>query len=433
MKRLWDKLFRKLQTPAKGQSLVELAIIFPIVMFMLVGVFEVGWALRGYFVMVNANREATRFAIRPKYLDFSIKDPTTVGYDTVATHAVSSIASQLPIDFTDKGSIIITHLVADTGFACDPDPHPSDPPCDCDAFIDPAQNFGQTQVYTYDDLVRHPAYPGFEYYAQAYPTHTITATLVDYTKEISELVHQNNKFNCELQQKGGNLSANNLIITEFFYEQPQLFGFPLISNPYTDPVPLYTHTTMRLIKAARGGGTDSDPEIVGPVCEAYPIVVHKDTIQYGLDEDDPGNKINQEVDIFDGNGSGDVGWLSWHPGEQNEPYLEDELRTSRTPLNDYTNARDSSDHNLSVGDWVATLQGVNAGVNGPQAGLVDALVGKKIRIPVWDDFDASGNPDAYHIIGFAWVRIEDDDDITLPAKVIKATYLGPAADACTDP
>jgi hypothetical protein len=344
------------------------------------------------------------------------------------------MAKQLPIDFTDNGSIIITHLVVDTGYACDPDPSPGGGPpttCDCDAFTDQAQNYGAAQAYTYDDLIRSPADPGFEYFAQAYPTHTITATLIDYSKEISELVHQNNKFNCEIQQKGGNPSANNLIITEILYEQPQLFGFPIISNPYTDPLPLYTHTTMRLIKASRGGSSGSDPEIVGPACEAYPFIVRDINVDY---YSDPSSYLNQEVDILDGAGPSDFGFLSWNPNpsSNSSEYLEDELITSRMALNDFTNAKDANDHELSVGDWVASLSGVNASVLANSEGILATLEKKKIRIPVWGNFDRIGPRDIYEIVGFAWVRIESVPTTAQMSsnKEIKATYLGPANEGC---
>ena len=60
-----------LTRPAKGQSLVEMAIITPLLIFFMLGIFEVGWALRNYLVLVNVNREITRFAVRPGYLNFS--------------------------------------------------------------------------------------------------------------------------------------------------------------------------------------------------------------------------------------------------------------------------------------------------------------------------------------------------------------------------
>jgi hypothetical protein len=52
-----------------GQSLVETAIITPLLLVMLLGVFEVGSAIRAYIVLLNANREAARFLARGLYTD----------------------------------------------------------------------------------------------------------------------------------------------------------------------------------------------------------------------------------------------------------------------------------------------------------------------------------------------------------------------------
>lgn len=435
IKNLFDLFVRKLRQSTRGQSLVEMAVVAPLAIFMLIGVFEVGWALRGYVVLVNANREVTRFAIRPGYLDYSdpLKERETVGYNRVFTHAHTTIAEQLPLDFDTNSRLVISHLVVDTGLPCDPEEVPDIQDCKCERFTDPTYNFNATQVYTYDDLILHPGLPGQEYYVQAYPTRTLTATLFNYEVEVEERARENNKFNCELMKKGGIPSANNYIITEVSYDQPQLFGFPLVSNPLTDPVPLYTHTTMRMVTGARSG---ENADTVGPVCDAYPIIVHKDTIQYRVTGPDGKEvKFGQKVDIFDGNGGSDFGWLAWNPdnsvGSNSTPYLRDALRTANTPLNDYTNARDPNDHMLSVNDYVASMQGDKAAVESSDA-LLSALIGKIIRIPVWDTFHpgTGGQRDAYHIIGFAWVRIEQKSDIDLPGKDVQATYLGDASDSC---
>ncbi len=407
-----------------GQSLVEVAIIAPIAIFMMIGAFEVGWALRGYLTMVNVNREATRFAIRPGYLDYSIKDAETVGYNRVLTHTYGTLGDQLPLDFENNSKLIISHLVVHTGWPCDPENDIAD--CNCDEFVNPASNFNQTQVYTYDDLILHPDMSGFDYYAYAYPTHTLTATLINYPQQVEERIRQNNRFNCEILKKDGLPSANNYVITELFYEQPQLFGFPLVSNPLTDPVPLYTHTSMRIVNSRADEAVDT----IGPVCDAYPIVVHEDTIKYKT-----GTKIGHKLDIFDGNGGSDFGWLAWNPdnssGSESTPYLRDELWTSYTPMNDFTDAREPTDHTLSVGDYVASIDGDKAAVESSDH-LVSALIGKEIRIPVWDTFSPGlgTDRDAYHIVGFAWVRIEAASDIDLPGKTIMATYLGPADEPC---
>lgn len=443
--------FKRMLTGSdKGQSLVEMAIITPLLIFLLLGVFEVGWALRGYLVLVNVNREITRFSVRPGYLNFSTEADVITSYLRVRDWTVTSLSGQLNMVFSDTGvitntgntTLIVSHVVVDTGLPCeDINTKPDD--CDCDQITD----LNYTNVFTYDDLIIYPDIPGMEYQRGEFgPKETQTGvrdTRIDFDDLLYNdnnhdgikddddgLIPRNNKFNCELIKKGGIPSSNNLIITELFYDQPQLFGFPLISNPFTDPVPLYTHTTMRIVGAARSSGHESGSltdniDTIGPLCDAFPFVVATDTIKFGTDD-----KLNQQVDIFDGPGGSDWGWLAWNPGSYNdETYLENELKYSTISLNDFTNARVSSDHTLSAGDWVTSLQGVNSAVESSE-GLVSALINKKIRIPVWDSFDTSGSPDAYHIVGFAWIQIEGSGDIDLPGKTVMAKYLGDASDTC---
>jgi hypothetical protein len=53
----------------QGQSLVEMALTLPFLLLMFVGLIEVGYVLRNYLVVVNANREGTRFAARGRWFD----------------------------------------------------------------------------------------------------------------------------------------------------------------------------------------------------------------------------------------------------------------------------------------------------------------------------------------------------------------------------
>jgi Flp pilus assembly protein TadG len=90
----------------QGQGLVEMAIITPILIFILIGVFEVGWALRGYLVLINANREAARFAVRQDYLNFA---GDNIGYEKVWTHTLESISGQ--IDYNENtGAMIVSYI-----------------------------------------------------------------------------------------------------------------------------------------------------------------------------------------------------------------------------------------------------------------------------------------------------------------------------------
>jgi hypothetical protein len=443
----------------KGQSLVETMIFTPLLIFLLLGVFEIGAALRSYLVMVNVNREITRYSVRPGYLNFAEVDPDMdpalagqILYSGVYTWVATSLTGQLPLDFTTtddnsdgladgNATLIVSHLVVDTGLPCED--ITSDPDeCDCDAFIE-AYEAGETysEEFTLDDIFIHPGKEGYEFQRGIFgPETTVTgpkATNLDYDALTEELAAANNKFNCEIMKKGGVPSANNVIATEIFYDQPQLFGFPFISNPYTDPVPLYTHTTMRLIGAARSMGTvdgnlTEGIDTIGPVCFAFPTTVQRSVVEPAY--------VGERIDILDGVESGDWGWLTWNPGEDDENYLNQEWKYVQTSINDYTDPTEWGDHTLNRGDYVTSLNGTVSSID--TRNILESYIGKNLIIPIWDDLSPDGyrtgipNPnappptvEAYKVWDFAVVRIDAVTDIDIDHKTIMATYLGPS-DIC---
>jgi hypothetical protein len=190
----------------KGQALVETAIIAPVLIFLMIGVFEVGWALRSYLVLTNANREAARFAVRQDYLNF---ESDAIGYERVWTHTVESISGQIP--FSDNGDMIISYLTIEA--TC-------------------------TGAYTIVTPLDVPTY------TWKYPPTSTRQTRLDYAALSSEALRQQRNYVCGLS--GGRIPLNNnVVIVEMWMRHSQLFGFPLISNPYVNPLTLFTHTAMR--------------------------------------------------------------------------------------------------------------------------------------------------------------------------------------------
>lgn len=433
-------------TSQQGQSLVEMAITAPILIFLLIGVFEVGWALRGYLVLTNVNREITRFAIRPGYLNYAVKanslptSTTTVGYDKVLSYTYTTLADQLPLDFsTGKTStLIISHFVADTGVPCKDTNNDGKPDCNCNDFTNPAKPdfyLNGTNVLTFDDILISPARPGFEnfYYQKFPPTSTAVTRLLPYTDVLAKLARENNKFNCELLKKSSGVlpSANNVIITEIYYNQPQLFGFPLISNPFTNPVPMYAQTAMRMIVASRSG---ENIDNIGPLCMAMPFTLKNTRVATATS--------GMILDILGGEPpaqNSEQGYLAWNPQWNSQDDLENEIYNQPYSFNAYRNAQTgSTDTTLSVGDWVA-------GAPGNMAGLVpdvQTLVGKEIIIPVFDNYCKGNNGGcnttsvgAFHISSFVKVKIIDSTPYNIDLDSghdgdpnIYATYVGPATE-----
>jgi TadE-like protein len=201
----------------KAQGMVEMALVTPVLIFFLIGVFELGWLLRGYLILANANREAARYAVRTNVLHFdNIEMPE---YEKVVTQTLNSLSGQLPIDFKDNGTMIISFI--HTSIPC-------------------------TLPFTITSPINVPTYTA------KFPITSTKETWIDYQSLITDLVRYQHQYSCQ-RVSGGALTPldNDVLIVEMFYSQPQLFGFPIISNPLTDPVPLYTSSTFRRIQEFR--------------------------------------------------------------------------------------------------------------------------------------------------------------------------------------
>ena len=427
----------RLDLGQRGQSLVEMAIAAPILIIMLIGVFEVGWAIRGYLVLANVNRESVRYGVKAGTLDFSDRNPATVGYNKVLSHTTASLAQQLPLEFLGdhpNTTVIMSHLVADTGFPCvryqggkPKVPYEFDPACDCNV-DDP----NAPQWFTRDDLVLYPGLPGYDYYAQTYGlSRTTRLGGGNYQVEADKLKLENNRFNCTVLKTGSTneLSANNVFIAEAFYDQPQLFGVPFISNRLTDPIPFYAHTVMRITCSREGC-----PDAIGPTCEVYPITFHD-----GIFGNPPSPQPGQNIDAFQGSGTGQFGWLTWDPDpNQNDAnYAYEELLNPRLSVHDFVDVNDPSDTSLSLGDDVSSGPGVMTSDDVDDA--LEALVGRTIRVPIYHNGGGTGQNTYYTVSHFALITI---NQVCLPRngclgvsgndKRINATFVGFDDEACME-
>jgi hypothetical protein len=328
--------------PAKGQSLVEMAIIAPLLLLLFIGVLEVGYAIRSYVVLVNADREATRFGARGLYLDFNQTNPNAVGYSSVLSHTLDSIAQQLPFDVTSpnpNGTLIVSHYVVDTGKPC------KKPPCNdtCDAakgkdksVCDCSSPDRREDDYPDDDLILYPGKEGYAYFTAFYGIPN--ESRINFEELVAQLKEENDAFNCALNLRDPTApwSVNSGIVVETFYTQHQLLGVPIVSNYFTDPYELYAHTVMRLPEGGEAG------------CEVFPIALR-------LDKANATQVGKPLTDGWDGSSGGGFGWLSWNPAKKSAVYLREELENPRLSANDFTDAKQPTDDALNVGDDVAPV------------------------------------------------------------------------------
>lgn len=226
----------------RGQGLVEMALITPILIFMLIGMLEVGYIMRGYMSLLNTSREAARYAVRPGVIDM---DSPVIDYGSIITHALVSNAGTLPLEDAmdnDQAGMIITIIDVRPNAPCDPMELCLYPQCDangencimprCEGFPD----------YPADDTALHPDNDSRLFYT--YPGTTAFETrYTDYATIAAGMKADTDRLNC-LHSQGENLDTEIRIIVEMFYNQPQLLGFPLFSW-VVNPFPLYAQTTMR--------------------------------------------------------------------------------------------------------------------------------------------------------------------------------------------
>jgi hypothetical protein len=450
-----NKLKRKFRVQ-KGQSLIETAIITPILLILFIGVFEVGWVLRSYIVLTNANREATRFGAKGVYLDFTQANADNVGYESVRDHGVAALSKQLPVDLspdTANGSMIISYFKVDTGIPCqewkEKEKAGEDPKgaCECNSNDTP---------YEADDLIILPTF-GFtptiltkfaerDWLTQdsLYRTYGLTdpdhqSKFKDWTyllAFVDELIKENNEFNCQLSQKTSSVpwSNNSVISDEIFFDQDQLMGIPFISNPFTDPVTLYSQTVMRI--------APGEKEVMG--CPVMPITIDEDTLKKPDGSFHPVGTFFPNIRI--GGGSGGFGWLTWRkkePSPDNKStdktieanpnsaeYLAAAIDNPMLSVHDYIEPDppgDEDDYIINEGDWIWGNTGNVASAKDD----IEAVIPGIYLIPVWDDTDGTGANLKYQISGFA--RFEFSAvDLTGTPKEISGTFLGMQEGVCLD-
>lgn len=130
-------------------------------------------------------------------------------------------------------------------------------------------------------------------------------------------------------------------------------------------------------------------------CELHPIAISQDALAGAQ----PGTVIQH---ITEGNASGNYDFLTW-TGDNSAKALLASLDGAGDSYT-YVNPAGPADHSVSVGDWVFAKRG-----DGPDGGkmrkALDALEYYDIVVPVWDTLKTKGKAVAYHITGFARIRI----------------------------
>ena len=107
------------------------------------------------------------------------------------------------------------------------------------------------------------------------------------------------------------------------------------------------------------------------------------------------------TNISNGSQPGNFGWLTW-AGSPSVPTLVSSLTPPGNSAT-YVNPDASTDHQVSVGDWIQSTAGVSDSKNVRDA--LDVLTGVDVIVPVWNQTRGQGGTAAYRVSAFARVRL----------------------------
>ncbi|OQY26158.1 MAG: hypothetical protein B6I34_00345 [Anaerolineaceae bacterium 4572_32.1] len=233
---------------SKGQSLVELAITFPILLMFLVGIIEVGWALHSYLVIVNANREGARFAARGQEF---YENNENITDRIIAERVWASMAQQVEVTQTDDDppeliedegnlTIFVHHLYIAT----------EDPSIDVDNVF---SINGASAESTCSAAAATAIAEGKQSFRLGAITnrHGVSQTSkLDLGAYCEVLKEKNNYFN---EQKDALYTDINLpygvdevVVIETIYQHEMALKVPFFTAIIPDPIPMSINTQMRI-------------------------------------------------------------------------------------------------------------------------------------------------------------------------------------------
>jgi hypothetical protein len=198
------------QARSKGQSFIELALVFMILMLLFAGVVELGNLINIYLDIIDSAREAARFA---NAVSLYKTDPIT---------GVKYIGE----DVYDK-SAQVAWATLNPACALLLPPKPGAANCPADEMkidFDPTTDDIVISILSYDgsSLLRFPAL-GWSRFGN----HISTVTDAD--------------INAELDPTALN---TGLVLVEIFYDYNQLLGMPFFTDVLPDPIPVHAFSIM---------------------------------------------------------------------------------------------------------------------------------------------------------------------------------------------
>jgi Flp pilus assembly protein TadG len=185
-----------------------------------------------------------------------------------------------------------------------------------------------------------------------------------------------------------------------------------IKSNVTTTLPAVTTSTTTTTLAP---GSVTTTTLAPSTCGTYPFTFPNSALP----------AVGGTIDMHDGTGSGDFGWLTWG-GSPSAPTLAASLTAPGNSASQYTNPTLTTDHDLNVGDYVSSSPGMTNSAAVRNA--LNALLEQTIIVPSYDVYasDSPGGGPRYHVNAFQMFRMTDWVKRTNDYRII-GVYLGPAA------
>jgi len=349
----------------KGQSLIETTFFLIILLMLVAAIVELGGVMQVKLTVVNSAREGARFGT---------SGATNADITLITQQATSKMLAYRE----DNADIFVIRAKTNKNGTIVPGNCPP-----------PAKPTATDSYWCVEQTVGAPAGGGMD------PLTFVTPAMV-------------------AQRLGADTQVVGVAVQ---YEHHSLLGLPFISY-LIGTIPVNSYTIMRVEATSQT-----------PACIVWPIALHESVVGW---PNGPANPNLEDILVSDPGGhsvSGNFGWLRWNnnPGEGSAQELAGRLRDPQTSLDEFTNAADTSDHSLNVGDWVWGNTGWVHSKDVEDA--VKALEGQYIRVLVFDMLGGSTPPGgactgsncSFHVVGYAVVQLTSD--MQSPTKSISARFV----------
>ncbi len=240
------KMFGRKDGRSRGQSMVELALLFPILLILLSGLIEFGFMLNEYLTLMDAARNAARFASDGLYYQWDNigtsyveGTPMDMSYCQSTRHFYRQAACLVNQELSMEAPVISMLDPDNPNFPNDPPPGYEDPN-PSNGYLDPAEgNDIVISAFSFTENVgitaRHPNNDGWSYAEDLdyLPGKVSRFTTADVTSSFISM----------------NSPSTGYILVEIFYNYHHKLGLPWITAFIDDPLPLHVYAFMPLTSA----------------------------------------------------------------------------------------------------------------------------------------------------------------------------------------